>query len=597
MKRTYTLFQQSIAYALLVSFFLQSCGGKFGNNPLTSTQEEEITSIQTNSQQVRAVQGRHVNTFYETDGKEQAEDGQEIGQMVEEQKKPVKNNKGKRKLMEGEEQEESDGEQGFENDLDRYQKLYRLATIGKEAETQFLLGLRAHSLWKREGQQEQAYQEAINWFEKAANQDHQAAIALLQELRTPSCKENIALNATKQFILPIKQVNHLVKRLPEDEQQQDESQSSQELNELFQKGKKAYRAWRKFKSDIDCQAAIQCLQEADKEGCEPASKLLKRLQIRLHRYQQYQKNESERQSDSSDLYAASPQHGSSYGIPIARRLEKENLAGLPVEIWRHILSYLRDNKQIAITRQVSHTFDGLIGDILSDRLQKAIIMGDESQVMEVIKSGFKIQIEDEDGANPLYLATDKGHLEIVKLLLRAPYKGTAGFIGKACEVTIKEMAKLLIVSVARIKLKNKYINAKNKEGNTPLHLAAEKGQLGLVNLFLKHERAGMYTQNHNGQLPLHLAAQEGHVEIVKLLGSVYAVDNNGQTPLHLAAQQGHLEVARVLIAKDAQINVQDINRKTPLQLAILNKHSALEKFLLAKAKKPNNRTKYGFYRG
>jgi ankyrin repeat protein len=482
------------------------------------------------------------------------------------------------------------------NDLERYQQLLSLAVEG-EAEAQFLLGLRAHNLWKREGQQEQAYQEAVNWFGKAAKQDHQAAIALLQELRTPSCKENIALNATKQFILPVEQVSHLVKRLPEDEEQQEESQSSQRLHELFQKGKKAYRAWRKSKSDIDCQAAIQCLEKADKEGYEPASKLLKRLHTRRHKYQQCQKNESERQSDSSDLYAAYPQDGSSYGIPIARRLEKENLAGLPVEIWTHILSYLRDTKKIAMTRHVSHTFDEIIGEILSKRLQKAITMADESQVREIIKTGVKIQIEDKDGLNPLYVAADSGHLKIVKLLLTDPYEGTAGFIGKACEVPIEQMAKLLIVSVARIKLKNKYINAKNKEGNTPLHLAAEKGQLGLVNLFLEHRRSGMYTQNHNGQLPLHLAAQQGHVEIVKLLGSVYVVDNNGQTPLHLAVHKGHLEVARVLIAKGAEVNAQDIHRKTPLQLAILNKHSELERFLLAKAKKPNNRNRYGFFRG
>jgi ankyrin repeat protein len=170
-----------------------------------------------------------------------------------------------------------------------------------------------------------------------------------------------------------------------------------------------------------------------------------------------------------------------------------------------------------MTRQVSHTFDEIIGVILSDRLQKAIIMAGESQVREIIKAGVKIQVEDEDGLNPLYVAADSGHLKIVKLLLRVPYGGTAGFIGKACEVTIEQMTKLLIVSVTRIKLKNKYVNAKNKEGNTPLHLAAENGQLGFINLFLEHRRSGMYTQNHNGQLPLHLAAHKGHLEVARVL--------------------------------------------------------------------------------
>jgi ankyrin repeat protein len=200
-----------------------------------------------------------------------------------------------------------------------------------------------------------------------------------------------------------------------------------------------------------------------------------------------------------------------------------------------------------------------------------------------------MQIEDENGMTPLYLAAEKGHLEIVKLLLRvqqgSSIGGIAEFDSKASEETIKNMAESLIESVLQLKLKNKYINTSDEEGNTPLHLAAEKGELGLVNLFLKHGRAGMYTQNYNGQLPLHLAAQEGHTAIVALLGSVYAIDNNGQTPLHLAAQRGHLEVAKLLIKRGAQLNVQDNKHKTPLQLAILNNHTELEKFLLEKSKK------------
>jgi ankyrin repeat protein len=297
-----------------------------------------------------------------------------------------------------------------------------------------------------------------------------------------------------------------------------------------------------------------------------------------------------------DLHTIYFQPGSSSEIPIAR----ENLAGLPVRIWEHILSYLRDSKELISAKQVNSIFDGLVEEILSNRLQEAIIMADETQAREVIKARVNMQIGDENGIIPLYLAADKGHLEIVKLLLRAqkdsPFEGITRFDHKASGDTIEKRAESLIESVAQLKLKNKYINDKDKEGNTPLHLAAEKGQLGRVNLFLEHRRACMYTQNHNGQLPLHLAAQQGHAEIVALLGSVYAIDNNGQTPLHLAAHKGHLEVARVLIANGAEVNAQDNNRKTPLQLAALNNHSALEKFLLEKAQKPNNRNRYGFFR-
>jgi len=50
MKRNYTLFQQYIAYVLLISLCLQSCGGGFDNNPLIPIQEEQLAPIQADAQ-------------------------------------------------------------------------------------------------------------------------------------------------------------------------------------------------------------------------------------------------------------------------------------------------------------------------------------------------------------------------------------------------------------------------------------------------------------------------------------------------------------------------------------------------------------------
>ncbi|MHB9147831.1 MAG: GTPase domain-containing protein [Candidatus Amoebophilus sp.] len=79
MKRTYTLFQQYTAYALLISFLLQSCNG-LGNLSVPS-QEEQTAHIKTNAQQiilrtdiqplvnqVLTAQGGHAVTLYKEDG-------------------------------------------------------------------------------------------------------------------------------------------------------------------------------------------------------------------------------------------------------------------------------------------------------------------------------------------------------------------------------------------------------------------------------------------------------------------------------------------------------------------------------------------------
>jgi hypothetical protein len=80
MKRTYTLFQQYVAYVLLHSFFLQSCGGL--GNPITPIKKGPATFIQTHAQaiilsnnmaplvdQEIIAQEGHLVTCYQEDGK------------------------------------------------------------------------------------------------------------------------------------------------------------------------------------------------------------------------------------------------------------------------------------------------------------------------------------------------------------------------------------------------------------------------------------------------------------------------------------------------------------------------------------------------
>jgi len=83
MKRTYSLFQQYIAYALLISFFLQSCGG-FNN--LIPIQDEPTAPVQTAAQAISpqpnsnpligqelTAQGGHMVTCYQENGKLKAD--------------------------------------------------------------------------------------------------------------------------------------------------------------------------------------------------------------------------------------------------------------------------------------------------------------------------------------------------------------------------------------------------------------------------------------------------------------------------------------------------------------------------------------------
>ena len=63
---------------------------------------------------------------------------------------------------------------------------------------------------------------------------------------------------------------------------------------------------------------------------------------------------------------------------------------------------------------------------------------------------------------------------------------------------------------------------------------------------LKKESIDVNAKNEDGQTPLHFAARRGHTETVKYLvekgADVNAKNKYGQTPLHYAARRGHTEI-------------------------------------------------------
>ena len=65
---------------------------------------------------------------------------------------------------------------------------------------------------------------------------------------------------------------------------------------------------------------------------------------------------------------------------------------------------------------------------------------------------------------------------------------------------------------------------------------------------------------------------------------VNATDKDGWTPLHLATAEGHLEDTKVLIENGADINTKKNDGKTPLELLDQSKHPDLYKYLKSKQK-------------
>lgn len=110
-------------------------------------------------------------------------------------------------------------------------------------------------------------------------------------------------------------------------------------------------------------------------------------------------------------------------------------------------------------------------------------------------------------------------------------------------------------------------NALNKAGESPLMLAALKGQLDLARRLLTRGAQ----VNKDGWTPLHYAASGGQPEIIRLLLQRQAVldapSPNGTTPLMMAAGYGTPEAVKLLIEAGADIDLRNQQQMTALDFA------------------------------
>jgi ankyrin repeat protein len=86
-------------------------------------------------------------------------------------------------------------------------------------------------------------------------------------------------------------------------------------------------------------------------------------------------------------------------------------------------------------------------------------------------------------------------------------------------------------------------------------------------------------KDKNGNTGLMMAAGNGHLSTIKLLlqhnATVNAANNSQNTPLHWAALNGHVQVVEALLAAGASVNTQNFLKRTPLEEALDRNHTQI----------------------
>ncbi|XP_014900411.1 ankyrin repeat and SOCS box protein 3 isoform X1 [Poecilia latipinna] len=161
-----------------------------------------------------------------------------------------------------------------------------------------------------------------------------------------------------------------------------------------------------------------------------------------------------------------------------------------------------------------------------------------------------------EGESACYLAAQRGHLAVVRLLLKA----------------------------------HADLNQLTNDLSCPLYAAVDNGHTEVVKLLVR--KGAQVNRIHTASCwtCLHQAVYKGHRDIVRVLVDVCnleAHDDHEISPLFLAAQYGQKECLELLINAGATVNTQAADLATPLLIASQEGHQACVDLLLDHGADPN----------
>ena len=205
----------------------------------------------------------------------------------------------------------------------------------------------------------------------------------------------------------------------------------------------------------------------------------------------------------------------------------------------------------------------------------------------LLKQDARIDAVDEDGNQPLHLASKQGHAKAVNLLLShsadvraSDGNGHSPSDGNGHSPSDGNGHSPLLLCSKRITLSQRGVDSVS-EGNHDL--TSENGMSTAVQL-LVDLGADTYTNtmNKHGQTPLHAAAggEKDCPEVCEILlkhgAKINAVNDDANHPLHLACTRGHTKAGKLLVSHGADLEAVNKARESVLHMVAMSPNDCLD---------------------
>ena len=186
-------------------------------------------------------------------------------------------------------------------------------------------------------------------------------------------------------------------------------------------------------------------------------------------------------------------------------------------------------------------------------------------------------------AGPLYYAALCGFQDLAEHLVVKDPRQVNAIGGYYMTPAMAALAKQHFQLAQLLRHHGSSIDPRGHLGNTPLHSAANYGDLKMIQVLLEY-KADINARNDFGTTPLCKAVFYGGHEATRLLFEHGADPNipmyDGKA-LHRASRSGNSEVVALLLDHGVDVDAADESGKTAFQLALANGHDQVVTLLLA----------------